>query len=307
MSNKLGKVKTNCAWCGKEMFLVPSALMKNNYCSAQHLGYGNAKRLGADITQLYEEMKYITWSNDIAYLIGLIATDGTLRKNRKQIKVSNKDIQIMNDLKEIIQSITGREQSITDYVAKFNEKEYMHYQIQFTSYPLYEFLLSIGVEPNNTSSIGKVEIADEFYAHVLRRVIDGEGNYNYQNKKHLYIRIYSGSEDFLNWLNRTAIRIFGLAGGHIRYEGREIGSRYILYFQSNYDVLKIIDNIYEESTYACKRKKDMADYMLENMAELKSKFKKNQLGTVIECAYTECENEFTATTHNRKYCDEHKY
>jgi len=94
MSNKLGKVKTNCEWCGKEMFLIPNALMKNNYCSAQHLGYGNAKRLGADITQIYEEMEYITWSNDIAYLIGLIATDGTLRKDRKQIKVSNKDIQM---------------------------------------------------------------------------------------------------------------------------------------------------------------------------------------------------------------------
>lgn len=305
---KSNQKETQCAWCGKKIYLPSSSLRKKNYCSRQHNGFANAVRMGANIVQIHEEMESIKWNNAIAYLVGLIATDGTLRKNRKQIKISNKDSQLMNDVKEIVLSITGREQIVNEYYAKYKGKAYKHYQLQFTSYPLYDFLLKIGLTPNKTKTIQSVDLPNHYFADFFRGVIDGDGNYNFHNNTEIiYIRIYSGSESFLHWLNEMAIEVFNISGGKIHYEKRTIGSRYILYFQSTYDLLRIIEAIYNEEVYSYKGKKRKAEYMLNNMIKLKEKYKKNQIGTMIVCSYSNCKNEFIAVTQNHMYCKKHKY
>ncbi|WP_088103124.1 LAGLIDADG family homing endonuclease [Halalkalibacter urbisdiaboli] len=173
--------KTKCAWCSKE--ILTYRLKEKNYCK-EHYGFANTVRNGTYIKQVKAELDEITWNKNIAYLIGIVATDGTLRKDRNQIKITSKSKRYLTDLLyKIIIEFTGRDQDVNEVTAKFQGKEYTHYQLQFTSTPLYQFCLEIGLEPNKTYNLNKLAIPDEYFGDFLRGVIDGDGNYNLDKRR----------------------------------------------------------------------------------------------------------------------------
>jgi LAGLIDADG-like domain len=295
--------KTKCAWCGKEISVFN--LKEKNYCKRQHLGFANAVRMGAKIKQVKEELDEIKWNRKIAYLIGIIATDGTLRKNRPQIKITSKSKKYLEDLlSKIINDFTGREQEVTEYNAKFKGKKYKHYQIQFTSIPFYQFCLDIGLKPNKTTSITNLEIPDEYFSDFLRGVIDGDGNYNLDERRETTtIRIYSASEEFLKWINERCIKLFGVGGAKFHHSENDLGEKLILVFHSFYDVIKILDKIYSNNHVCYEERKNQIIDILVNLENLKKRFNvKIRIGKTVSCAYSFCNKKFTAKANEHYYC-----
>ncbi|WP_411954773.1 LAGLIDADG family homing endonuclease [Alkalibacillus sp. S2W] len=267
-----------CDWCQKPIEKNTANINKTNFCSRHHLGFANAVRNGAYIEQFQHETEHIDWTEDIAYLVGLIATDGTLRKNRKQIKITSSDEEFLKTVIEVIQNkITGRKQHYQKYLSDKRNinlgQEYVHYEYAFTSPYFYDFCQNAGLTPDKTNTISMLNVPQKYFLDFLRGVIDGDGNFNVIKNEVTRIRIYGGSKLFLEWINNFLKEFYNIKKGWFTHSENDFGSKYHLVFSTYHDVLKIVDLMYHSDKVVCyqKKKERVQDY-LDNMTELKMKY-----------------------------------
>lgn len=144
------------------------------------------------------------------YLVGLITSDGCLSSDGRHIDITSKD---HNFLKHLVERLT-----ITNKIGiknKGTNKE--TYRIQIANRNFYEFLSSIGLMPNKSLVISSIDVPLRYFVDFLRGLIDGDGcvrNWIHpSNKKEQWsLRIYSGSESFIRWLNNTIESLLKVKG-----------------------------------------------------------------------------------------------
>lgn len=120
---------------------------------------------------------HIEWSADFAYAIGLIASGGCLSKDERHISFVSKDMdQVLNYQKCLrTSSKIGISKSGMGIGA---------FRVQFSGAHFYGFLLSIGLTPAKSKTIGKLLIPDEYFFDFLRGSFDGDGGtYSYWDKR----------------------------------------------------------------------------------------------------------------------------
>ncbi|MDD4894873.1 MAG: LAGLIDADG family homing endonuclease [Candidatus Omnitrophica bacterium] len=144
------------------------------------------------------------------YLVGLIATDGCLCTDGRHIDITSQDFQFL----QAVEEATGIKNKIG---AKYNGRNQRSFHIQIGNKNLYNFLVSIGLSQNKSLTLGALEIPNEYFMDFLRGVIDGDGCIRSwvhpSNKREQWsLRIYSGSEDFINWLSDTIIGLLEIFG-----------------------------------------------------------------------------------------------
>ena len=160
----------------------------------------------------------IKWSSNFAYALGLLASDGCLSPSgRHIIFVSKEKEQIHNFLKALsIQVLVGTVYS--GYKGK------TALRVQFGDVLFYQFLMSIGLTPNKSKTIGKIKIPPEYFFDFLRGSFDGDGcTYSYVDPRWkssfmFYTVFISASEEHIIWLQREiyirlAIRGHSTGGG----------------------------------------------------------------------------------------------
>lgn len=156
-----------------------------------------------------------TWSSSLAYIIGIIATDGNLSPDERHIVITSKDEDLLLLIRDSL--------NLTSNVGKKSrgrskEKKYSILQIGDKNF--YNFLLSIGLTPNKSKTIGRLSIPQQYFSHFLRGCIDGDGNISssrHPESKHqqLRIRLYSASAQFLLWIEAELNKQLNLSGGWI--------------------------------------------------------------------------------------------
>ncbi len=143
----------------------------------------------------------ITWSADLAYVVGLLATDGNLSKDGRHIIFVSKDLQLIKTFQNCIGCKSKISRKISGYSAKRK-----YYYIQFSNVALYKFLLSIGLTPAKSKTLGKIKIPKRFFADFVRGLFDGDGSfYSYLDKRWkssfmFYLSFCSASLKHLTWL-----------------------------------------------------------------------------------------------------------
>ncbi len=148
----------------------------------------------------------IEWSPDFAYVIGLIATDGNLSSDGRKIFFTSKDYELVFIYKKILiltNSIGRKSRGV--------ESEKKYYVVQFGDVLFYKFLLSIGLTPKKSKTIGVLDIPEELFFDFLRGCIDGDGNIHAfvhpeSSNLQLRIRLCSASRIFLNWIHEQTIK-----------------------------------------------------------------------------------------------------
>ncbi len=167
----------------------------------------------------------MVWSADFAYVVGLLTTDGSLSIDGRHINLTSKDIDQIKTFAKIL----GLKNKIGLKSSTYNPKG-IYYQIQFGNVELYRFLLSIGLTPNKTKTLGSLKIPDKYFADFLRGHLDGDGStYSYWDKRWkssfmLYTEFISASKNHLVWIQETIKRLCGISGKitfrriyHLRY------------------------------------------------------------------------------------------
>ena len=200
----------------------------------------------------------IKWSSDFAYAIGLIATDGNLSKDGRHLNMTSKDKELIIIFKKClnIKNKIGRKTREKSKIKKY-------FQVQFGDKNFYEFLVSLGLSPAKSKTLGILKIPDIYFADFFRGCIDGDGNidiHSHPESQHLQLRIRlnSASINFINWVKGKIDKLVEPKGGWIKY----YSGVYVLSY-GKADTIKLLNFMYYYKVrYYLKRKHKIAKQFL---------------------------------------------
>ena len=145
-----------------------------------------------------DENFFKKWTPQMAYVLGWIYSDGTLRKNRYQFKISTNDKNVLKNIIKFLQS------SHQIYQRNDPRRKLPTFELVIDSKKIFIDLLKIGLTPQKSKRITFPSIPKKYFFHFFRGYFDGDGSVyidtpspKYKNIKRLYFRIHSGSSEFL--------------------------------------------------------------------------------------------------------------
>ena len=102
------------------------------------------------------------WTGNLAYAVGLITTDGCLSKDGRHIDFTSKDLEQIQNFRTILglNNKIGRKKS-----KPLETKKY--FNVQFGNIVFYKFLLSIGLFPNKSRTLGNIEVPKRYFKDFL--------------------------------------------------------------------------------------------------------------------------------------------
>lgn len=157
------------------------------------------------------------WSPETAYVVGLIATDGNLSRNGRNLSITSKDLDLLETVRACLDLRTRMSPVKGGYGTTC-------YRVQWSDRRFYRWLVGIGLTPAKSLTLGPLTIPDEYFADFLRGCIDGDGSillytdlYHTTKKagyvyERLYVSLVSASRPFLEWIQKTAHRLLGVSG-----------------------------------------------------------------------------------------------
>lgn len=111
----------------------------------------------------------LSWSDDMAYLVGLTATDGCLYLNRRRLNFKSRDRELVDTYLRLL----GRTNRIKSAATRIGGTVYF---TEFHDTALYGWFLSIGIGPRKSLSLGALNVPDEFLMPLVRGLLDGDGS-----------------------------------------------------------------------------------------------------------------------------------
>ncbi len=198
----------------------------------------------------------IKWTPDLAYIVGLIATDGNLSKDGRHISFTSKDKQLVTSLVRILNI---KRNKITRKGNGSNLENKRYYVVQFSNVGLYNFMTKIGITPNKTKTIGALSIPLKFFIDFIRGHLDGDGTYyayfdrRWKSSYMFYTTFTSASKEHILWLRNIIKKLFKISG-HLTKSANS--SVFQLKYAKN-ESLKLIPKIYYDYRVPClERKRD---------------------------------------------------
>lgn len=224
--------------------------------------------------------KEFKWSPKLAYVVGLLVTDGCLSNNGRSVILRSSDYSLLetfNKCLDIKNKIEETKSTKTSWAKKVS------YRVQYGNIQFYQWLLSIGLTPAKTYTIGKIDVPDRYFRDFLRGHLDGDGSvftytdkYNhYKGKNYINTRVYtrfiSASEKHISWLHKAMQRLSPVKGALLyriyKREGRV--PMWEIKF-SKYESLKLLRWIYYRKTLpTLERKRKIAENLLKNIVNNK--------------------------------------
>ncbi len=198
------------------------------------------------------------WSNNLAYVVGLITTDGCLYSDGRHIEFTSKDLEQVQLLRELL----GLNNRITQKSGDLRS-ERLYWRVQFGDVSLYRWLVEIGLHPHKSKSLGALAVPDEYFFDFLRGHLDGDGTIRsfpdpvYPNAQRLYLVFHSASRPHLGWIQQTIERL-----GNVRGFMEERDRFYRLTYAKNESSI-LLRYLYPQAGVPClKRKRDLVEPFL---------------------------------------------
>lgn len=191
------------------------------------------------------------WNPNLAYCVGLLATDGCLYNDGRHISFVSADIQLI-DLFKALMKLTNRTAYKTSCLSG---RKCPH--VQFGNVGLYKWLIKIGLTPHKSLTLGPLNIPREYFIDFTRGCFDGDGTiYSYmdsrwKNSYMFYVSFASASKTFVNWFRREIHNTIGIHG-HISTAKKR--SFYQLRF-AKAESLVLIKKMYYNKQVPCLQRK----------------------------------------------------
>lgn len=215
--------------------------------------------------------KNFKWTPNLAYIVGLLTTDGNLSKDGRHITMRSSDVQLLETFKKCL-SLPCKCKIVQSKNSGFTKNP--SYRIQFTTVQFYRWLLKVGLFPAKTYTIGKLKIQQRYFRDFLRGHLDGDGSIwtykdywnTFKNPKYVYTRLFvrfmSASKIHMDWLRKNIYKLLSIKG-HV-YERKpwrsdQTTSMHELKFAKK-DSIRLLSWIYYKHDVPClKRKRKIAE------------------------------------------------
>jgi hypothetical protein len=157
------------------------------------------------------------WTPEIAYAVGLLATDGNLSPSGRHISVSSAEREVL----ETFLRCVDRRAKISKVEGGFGTNGL---RVQVGDVGFYRWLQSIGLTPRKSLTLGSIAVPDDVLAHLLRGLIDGDGSIidttydgtgNARGRRYrtLLVRFNTASREHAEWVRERIKARYGLSGG----------------------------------------------------------------------------------------------
>jgi hypothetical protein len=147
----------------------------------------------------------LEWSDHMAYVVGLTATDGCLITGRRAINFKSGDRQLV----ETYLRLLGRTNRVKSHATKQGGTAYF---TQFHDSALYGWFLSTGLTPRKSLTLGEIDVPEGYLPSLARGLMDGDGSianyvhaptpttYPAYRYERLIVQFNSASRAHIDWL-----------------------------------------------------------------------------------------------------------
>jgi hypothetical protein len=158
---------------------------------------------------------------ELAYAVGLMATDGNLGADRRHLSFVSRDRDLVETLRGCLR-LTAQARAIR------TPNGGTLYRVQWSNRILHDWFGVIGLMPAKSLRLGALgvpeEYFEEYFADFFRGCVDGDGSVLlYTDQQHagekadyvyerLYVSLVSASLAFVEWIQKTIQRLVGVAG-----------------------------------------------------------------------------------------------
>jgi len=159
----------------------------------------------------------VEWSNEMAYIVGLTATDGCLFTGFRKINFKSADRELVASYLDIL----GRTNRVKEQITRTGG---MVYFTEFGDTELYRWFQSIGLTPRKSLTLGAIDVPDACFFALLRGLFEGDGTIQnfvhrptpstaptYQYER-LWLFFTSASRAHVEWIRSRAADLSGVSG-----------------------------------------------------------------------------------------------
>jgi predicted DNA-binding protein YlxM (UPF0122 family) len=159
-----------------------------------------------DTEDLYKinENFFHNWSKEMAYVLGLILTDGNISSDNAQISITMKEGYLLENIKKILKS---------EHPVKSIKNTDMYY-FGFCRNKMRDKLVELGITSNKSLKVNFPDVPDKFLSHFIRGVFDGDGSVFFEPSRKIPLRVSStnGSVSFIPRSNKSSLRVSFTSG-----------------------------------------------------------------------------------------------
>lgn len=194
-----------------------------------------------------------SWSAQMAYVLGLIFSDGTVEDVRKSSRtcylgITSKDKQLILDIQKVMSSehnLYHRKEHQYKFPDQRTGISKENWTLRIGSKKLFDDLVKLGLKPRKSLSLKFPEISNEYLNFFVRGYFDGDGSistYITKGRKAYRLRITftCGSKQFLESLSKRLNTVLRIGDKNIYFQ-----HAYKLMY-NKYDSLKILDFMYKD-------------------------------------------------------------
>lgn len=185
-----------------------------------------------------DENFFTSWSPEMAYVLGLIITDGCISKTGV-ISLSMNDRELLEKVKKVM----GSEHNITP-----SKHQKGLYYFHFAREKLVEDLYKFGIFPRKSLTVKFPDVPQAFLANFIRGVFDGDGSVFFDKRSQkfpLRSKFVSGSKNFIEGLEKNLI-FLGMPKRTI-YRQKTKNARSYMFIFAHRDSLKLFDILYKNA------------------------------------------------------------
>ena len=200
------------------------------------------------------------WNSNLAYCVGLIATDGCLYNDGRHISFVSADIQLVKLFKNLLKLSNH----ISHKTSSLSGRKCPH--IQFGNVGFYNWLLEVGLTSRKSLTLGPLNIPRKYFLDFTRGCFDGDGTiYSYMdsrwaNSHMFYISFASASKIFVNWFRNE---IYSTAGIHGHISTAQKRDFYQLRYAKAESLVLIKKMYYNKQVPCLQRKREKIIKILE--------------------------------------------
>jgi hypothetical protein len=144
-----------------------------------------------------DELFFSEWSPGMAWVLGVIYTDGCLIRGKTawRVDISSMDAELLNKIKHLMRSDKPLPTRLQSY-----DKSKEIYYFQFHREKLIDDLVKIGLVERKSLVMKFPDVPDNHVRHFIRGCWDGDGSVYIDKNGLLRVNYISGSYDFINLL-----------------------------------------------------------------------------------------------------------